>query len=249
MILKTIYLYENNDRDTLRLFKNSALYFIPFVNVDGFKYISEKFNETGQLLYIRKNRNDGKKDGYQACADDEYFGVDLNRNYDYSFGSSDIGSSGEPCGEDYRGPYAFSEPETKAIKNFVESHSDIAMTFNFHAWGNLFIIPFNSDPSTQNSILLTKYREQAEIYSELIDTIGLPDGNIKGNAMQSIQYEANGEASDWFLGQHHIVAVSPELGLKEKDSETFFISDPKLLKKILVQNNEWVFKVLRKMES
>ena len=143
LILKTVYLHETNHTETLRLFKYSALYFIPFVNIDGVKYISEQFNKTGQLRYIRKNRNDGKNDGYQACKDDDYFGVDLNRNYDYSFASSDIGSSGDPCGEDYRGPHAFSEPETKAIKVFVESHSDIVMSFNFHAWGNL---PFQLRP-------------------------------------------------------------------------------------------------------
>lgn len=50
-------------------------------------------------------------------------GVDLNRNYGYKFGSTyDKGSSSDPCGEDYRGPYAFSEPETQAIRNLVEAN-------------------------------------------------------------------------------------------------------------------------------
>ena len=39
-------------------------------------------------------------------------GVDLNRNYGYKFGVTETGSSRDPCAEDYRGPYAFSEPET-----------------------------------------------------------------------------------------------------------------------------------------
>jgi carboxypeptidase T len=41
-----------------------VLYFVPVVNVDGFKYISEEYGRTGQLKYIRKNRNDGRVDGY-----------------------------------------------------------------------------------------------------------------------------------------------------------------------------------------
>jgi carboxypeptidase T len=39
-------------------------------------------------------------------------GVDLNRNYGFKFGYDDDGSSSNPCAQDYRGAYAFSEPET-----------------------------------------------------------------------------------------------------------------------------------------
>ena len=48
-------------------------------------------------------------------------GVDLNRNYDYKFALDDIGSSSRQCDEDYRGAHAFSEPETQAVKYFVEN--------------------------------------------------------------------------------------------------------------------------------
>ncbi len=37
-------------------------------------------------------------------------GVDLNRNYDFHYGKNKEDSY--KCGETYRGPYAFSEPET-----------------------------------------------------------------------------------------------------------------------------------------
>lgn len=33
-----------------------------------------------------------------------------------------------------------------------------------------------------------------------------------GNAIQTINYLANGEASDWMLGKHGIISFSPELG-------------------------------------
>lgn len=39
-------------------------------------------------------------------------GVDLSRNYDWEFAKDDEGSSGDICADDYRGEYAFSEPET-----------------------------------------------------------------------------------------------------------------------------------------
>ena len=129
-------------------------------------------------------------------------GVDLNRNYGYMFGATDIGSSPNPCAEDYRGPYAFSEPETKAMKKFVEQANvdhQLKVAFNFHAYGNLFIFPFNSD-SASNPTLYQKFPEYARIYEELASEIGLPAGNIKGNAKASIYYDTNGEASDWMLG-------------------------------------------------
>lgn len=59
-------------------------------------------------------------------------GVDLNRNYGYKFGIDDFGSSNDKCAEDYRGESAFSEPETKAIKEFLESTPLIKMNLNLH---------------------------------------------------------------------------------------------------------------------
>lgn len=58
---------------------------------------------------IRKNRR------IDPSCDIVSGGVDLNRNYDFKFALDERGSSGDPCQEDYRGEYAFSEPETQAI--------------------------------------------------------------------------------------------------------------------------------------
>lgn len=69
-------------------------------------------------------------------------GVDLNRNYDFKFGFDEEGSVNDPCDEIYRGQYAFSEPETRAIKDLVENNN-IQAAMNFHSWGNLWITPFN----------------------------------------------------------------------------------------------------------
>ena len=33
---------------------------------------------------------------------------------------------------------------------------------------------------------------------------------------------ANGEATDWMLDAHDVFAFSPELGIKNKDSESFY---------------------------
>jgi carboxypeptidase T len=49
-------------------------------------------------------------------------GVDLNRNFSFSWNSTNgQGSSGNQCDLTYRGPSASSEPETKAIESYVRS--------------------------------------------------------------------------------------------------------------------------------
>jgi len=47
-------------------------------------------------------------------------GVDLNRNYGFHYGQN-LDDTDE-CSESYRGPYAFSEPETQAIKKLIEKY-------------------------------------------------------------------------------------------------------------------------------
>jgi Zinc carboxypeptidase len=159
-MLKISYGYVNRDNETMLLLNNTNIYFIPVVNMDGFKHISEIYDSTQVLAYIRKNRNDGRLNGYTACDNDEYFGVDLNRNYDYKFGHNEIGSNSNPCAEDYRGAYPFSEPETAAVRDFVElKKSSLFMAFNFHSYGNLLIYPFNYDNSPSNNELWTKFPE------------------------------------------------------------------------------------------
>jgi len=37
-----------------------------------------------------------------------------------------------------------------------------------------------------------------------------------GNGFDTVKYTANGEASDWMLGEKNIIAFSPELGTCEK---------------------------------
>lgn len=68
--------------------------------------------ETGVLW--RKNINDS------ACAN-QSFGVDLNRNFSFSWFSIPNGSSGNSCAETYRGPAKASEPEVQALESYTRA--------------------------------------------------------------------------------------------------------------------------------
>jgi hypothetical protein len=96
----------------------STLYIVPCLNPDGFEYSRKHFS------FWRKNRrNNG----------DGTFGVDLNRNF--SIGWSKNSNTGSNI---YGGEAPFSEAETSAIKDFVDNHENITLSFDYHSQGNVF---------------------------------------------------------------------------------------------------------------
>ena len=99
---------------------------------------------------------------------------------------------------DYRGASAFSEPETQAVKDLLEKLPNVKMALNFHAWGPLWIYPFMFD-SEDNQLLEKDYSKALDFYKMWSERVDLANGMKTGNAMQTIGYRANGEASDWML--------------------------------------------------
>lgn len=107
-------------------------YVIPSVNVDGVAFIEDEFLKTGRLPEKRKNMNVQSKECTTAEA-----GVDLNRNYDFNWGVGDTANDKECDGETYGGAAPFSEPETRAIRDFVTAKKDeLRFVYNLHCSGN-----------------------------------------------------------------------------------------------------------------
>jgi carboxypeptidase T len=119
----------------------NTYYVVPVVNVDGVAYLSKHFLQTGEIKFIRKNMNPIT----EPCNGDVVsMGVDLNRNYGVSWDKPG-GSSPDQCAENYRGAYPFSEPETRAIRDFlISKQHSIKFVYNFHAYGNMYLWPYNS---------------------------------------------------------------------------------------------------------
>ncbi len=109
--------YETNPRITAALSKNT-LYLVPCLNPDGFEYSRTHFS------FWRKNRRNNKNGTY---------GVDLNRNFNIGYVKTTDTSSNV-----YSGPEPFSEPETRAIKEFVDAHDNITIALDYHSQGNVF---------------------------------------------------------------------------------------------------------------
>ena len=106
------------DAAVREVLESGTFYMVPCANPDGFEYSRNHFS------FWRKNRRQN--------ADGSY-GVDLNRNFPIGFVKSK-----NPASNVYGGPEPFSEPETRALRDFVESHPNIAIALDYHSQGNVF---------------------------------------------------------------------------------------------------------------
>ena len=109
----------NNQPKFRAMLAQNKYYIVPVVNVDGLAFIEDQYLKTGEISLKRKNMNLKYLD---RCEGDlEATGVDLNRNYGVAWDKPG-GSSPDPCEENFRGDEPFSEPETRAIRDFLVSH-------------------------------------------------------------------------------------------------------------------------------
>lgn len=81
-------------------------------------------------------------DGDGLTNEDEIGLVDLNRNYATYWGMA--GSSDDPTDQTYHGTAPFSEPETKAFRDFAVQHR-FAMAYSLHSGINATYLPSSED--------------------------------------------------------------------------------------------------------
>lgn len=191
------YLLENysTDNSIQGLVDNMELYFVPMINPDGYIQNENDFPNGGGMW--RKNKRDN--DGSLANA-----GVDLNRNYSYEWGG--LGTSDQYNSTVYRGPSAFSEPETQAIKWLTQQH-EFKFTLNYHTHGNWLLYPFGFD--------YDEYTEDHDLFGVLTDEMTLY--NNYNNVISSGLYPAAGDSDDWMYAgdldtKPKIMAMTPEVG-------------------------------------
>ncbi|XP_067635729.1 uncharacterized protein [Eurosta solidaginis] len=132
--------------------KNTTWYFMPILNPDGYVY-SHKYDRFWRKTRSRHiARRTGiidsamtwlqqKKPTARVC-----YGVDLDRNWHYQWGKR--GSSKWPCNELYAGPGPFSEPESKALSEFlVDYRKQIKLYISLQAYGQIISYPMKANIS------------------------------------------------------------------------------------------------------
>ena len=176
--------------------------------------------ESNRFVLRRKNLN--PEGGSSSSCGAGSYGVDLNRNFPFRWGL-DSGSSSRGCDQTYRGSEPASEPEVKAIVNYVESifpkdqrkadpEGDLnspfpetanGIFFDIHAYGEIIIWPWghqNLETGNDSGIegLVNKFR-----HFNGYDYAGPTNG---------FSYPASGATDDWAYGALGAAATTLELG-------------------------------------
>lgn|GEM_PF-7016350 len=156
-------------------------WFVPVINPDGYVY-----NETIPDGMWRKNKRDNDENG---TFEEDYDGVDLNRNFPYMWGYDNVGSSPSPWSQTYRGPAPGSEPEIQAVMDFCIEHEFI-IAVNYHSYGNYVIYPWDYDEY---------YTPDSLLFWEMGDSMTSYNGYTAGCAWE-VLYPVNGGSDDWMYG-------------------------------------------------
>ncbi|MDH4071248.1 MAG: M14 family zinc carboxypeptidase, partial [Ignavibacteria bacterium] len=163
-------------------------FFVPVVNPDGYVY-NEQTDPNGGGFWRKNRRPNGGN-----C-----FGVDLNRNYSFGYGNNN-GSSSDPCSETYRGPNAFSEPETQAIRDLLAEINPV-IAFTTHTYAERFLNPYG---------YIAEAPEYG-VYSEFASDFVSGSSYLYGITSEMLGYFSSGTTRD-YLHSEGTYAWTPELG-------------------------------------
>lgn len=131
------------------------------------------------------------------------YGVDLNRNYPFGWGTCK-GSSGSQAAQDYRGPSAASEPETQVMMNLVK---EIRPVFNisYHSYSELVIYPLGCDGErTQN----------ADVVEKIGKEMGRLLGYTAGTSWETL-YSVDGGDIDWMYSEYQVIPYVIEVNSRK----------------------------------
>lgn len=194
------------------LVDNYDWYILPFVNPDGYQYSHDK-----NRLW-RKTRSRDPSASPDACV-----GVDANRNFDFQWKS--IGFQDDPCSDIFPGRKPFSEPETKALSDFVMSKNGTWKLFlTLHSYGQLLMAPYGyttHKPDGYEQMMIVAAAAKAAI-ADLYGT----DYTI-GSA-SNVLYRSSGTSRDWAAGFAKIPFVYT-IELRDRGDDGFLLPPDQIL--------------------
>ncbi|MAO20861.1 MAG: hypothetical protein CMJ35_03825 [Phycisphaerae bacterium] len=208
-----------SDPRVTEILNNTRIVILPVINPDGYLYTWSNDR------YWRKNRrNNGGS-----------FGVDLNRNWGYEWGGQ--GASTSPNDDTYRGPGAFSEPETQVLRDLALTFGDdLVAHIDYHTYSQLILWPFGYAEGVQTPEPDRTFFDEltTAMSDEILDVSG-----VFYNPIQSVDlYPASGACTDWFYGQ--LGAKSLTIELRPADGAGFggFDPDPSVILPTARENYE-----------
>ncbi|XP_046733595.1 carboxypeptidase A6 isoform X2 [Silurus meridionalis] len=166
-----------HDSSLRRLLKQLNFYVMPVFNVDGYHYSwkSDRF--------WRKTRS--KKAKYHCR------GVDANRNFKVKWCE---GASTHPCDDTYCGPFPESEPEVKAVSQFLRKHRKHTRAYiSIHAYAQMLLYPYSYKYGTIPNFDCVETAAQSAV-SALYSAYGV---RYRYGPASTTLYVSSGSSIDW----------------------------------------------------
>ncbi|XP_015109546.1 carboxypeptidase B [Diachasma alloeum] len=202
---------------------------LPLANPDGYEY-----SHTGDRLW-RKTRSSHADDNetsrytpaslfhfvthYTQWLWGKCEGVDPNRNFDYHWGEDRNyrrgGASSDPCHETYEGPRAFSEPETKAMADYIMANRhNIKLYLTLHSYNQMWLVPWGHTHTKP-----TDYADLAKIARKAAKAIAKVHGTAyKVGSSADLLYPTTGASDDWAKG---VAGIKYSYTLELRDRGTY----------------------------
>jgi len=228
-----------SDADITNMVNNRRIWIVPCVNPDGYVYDHDQGHDW------RKNRRYFPQWGT--------YGVDLNRNYGGtsngniwgSWGSIGDGSvSNNPSNSLFNGPMAFSENESKAIREMF-LNDDICSTITWHTHGELVLWPWGYDISQHTPDDTYMSSVGIEIASRITGQYG--SGTYTPEQSAGL-YPTTGDTTDWAYGYSYY-----ELGRSTFaytiEACTSFHPSSSVLAQVTAENYDGAFYLLEEAQN
>ena len=179
-------------------------FFVVVLNADGYKYTFEK-----DRLWRKNTKPYGRSRG-----------VDLNRNFDINWNGT--GSSSDKSRYDFCGSAAFSEPEARAVKLYMDEFASInrIQTYlSLHSFSQLFMFPYG-----HVSTRVRNYDDLKSVGEKAVEAIKETHGKmyISGSSIETI-YPNSGSSMDYIYSNYNIpITFTIELR-GPKETPTLFL--------------------------
>ena len=183
-----------------KILNSTVVWIVPMMNPDGAEY-----DFSGSTpKHWRKNR--------QPTPNPNYVGIDLNRQFPYTWNCCGGLTSSKPSSDYYQGPAAAVAPEVQDYMNFVESRetasgkSKITEILSLHSAAKEVLWPYSYTKADVPSDMT------ADDHAAFV-ALGMGIANRDGYKPQqgSDLYIVSGDQDDWAYGVHGIFAETIEL--------------------------------------
>ncbi len=190
------------DARITNIVNSREIWIVFMVNPDGAEYDISG----GKFHYWRKNR--------QPTPGTTSIGTDLNRNFGYRWGGGGRTSS-NPQAITYRGPKAFSSPETRAMRDFLASRvvggrQQIRAALSFHESGRLILWPYGYTlTNIPSDMTVDDHAALAKIAKHMAASNGYRPEQA------SDLYVSSGTTRDFEYGTYRIFSYTVELSVTD----------------------------------